>query len=498
MKYTKAYTDNNNDLNLRDVEDYSDEYYENQPGDAISTSTNHRRTRKKNPLALGLLAIGTLLVIGGIIFAVLGKNKERASSKSASASAPEQAPVPTAPLSPAPAAGKNEAIATLEPTHSTIYDFIATLVGETILQDTNSLAYRALSWLETQKDQSLGNARLQQRFALACLYLSTTQKSSWVNSDGWMSESDECTWYGIECKHHRLISLNLTDNGLEGLVPWEISFLKPNLLSLELSRNHILNEGQELAWIGQLTNLRMLDIEHTYMSYNGIPPYISKLTQLKILDISETLFVGDLDGSIFAPLTQLVYLEMGGNLYNTTLPQEIVNLPSLEALYAYENGLEGDLTFLRNLTKIVELWLDGNSDISGTIPSDIGLLTNLMSLSITHCDLWGQIPTEIGKLTLMEQMWFYGNWLSGSIPTEIVGLPNLKILGLEDNNITDVAMPQGLCEKDMIALSADCGGEYDLVECSCCTCCESPCPVVNLPTYDNTRLLQMHEEIRKL
>lgn len=242
----------------------------------------------------------------------------------------------------------------------------------------------------------------------------------------------------------------------------------------------------------------MLDVEHTLLSYNGVPPYISKLSQLKILDISETLFVGDLDGSVFTPLTELVYLEMGGNLYNTTLPQEIISLPSLEALYIYENGLEGDLNFLPSLSKIVELWMDGNPYMTGTIPIHIGRLSNLMSLSITHCDLWGQIPTQIGKLTLMEQMWFYGNWLSGSIPTELVNMSNLKILGLEDNNITDATMPQGLCDKGMLALSADCGEDNNLVDCPCCSCCESPCPVVNLPTYDNTRLLQMHEEIRRL
>ncbi len=242
----------------------------------------------------------------------------------------------------------------------------------------------------------------------------------------------------------------------------------------------------------------MLDLEQTFLSYNGIPSYISHLSELKILDVSETLFIGDLDGSIFTPLTNLIYLEMGGNLYNTTLPEEITSLPSLEALYIYENGLEGDLTFLPKLSKIVELWIDGNPDLTGTIPTEIGLLTNMMSLSATHCDLWGQIPTEIGKLTLMEQMWFYGNWFSGTIPTELASLPNLKILGLEDNNITNTVMPQGLCDKNMLSLSADCAGEDNLVDCDCCTCCEYPCRAINLPNYGNTRLLQMQEEIRRL
>jgi hypothetical protein len=158
----------------------------------------------------------------------------------------------------------------------------------------------------------------------------------------------------------------------------------------------------------------MLDVGGTSFAYNGIPLYISKLSELKILDISDTYFIGELDGSIFAPLTQLMYLEMGGNFYNSTLPQQLIDLPNLEALYAYECGLKGDIGFLPSMGKIVELWLDGNADLGGTIPTEVGQLTNMASLSATNCDMWGQIPSELGKLTMMEQMWFYGNWFSGT------------------------------------------------------------------------------------
>ena len=157
-------------------------------------------------------------------------------------------------------------------------------------------------------------------------------------------------------------------------------------------------------------------MENTYFSYNGIPHYIGQLTELKILDVADTLFVGELDGSIFEPLTQLLYLEIGGNLYNSTLPQEIIELPNLEAIYAYDCGLTGDVEFLPSLNKIVEIWLDENPDLGGTIPTEIGRLNTMASLSLTNCDMWGQIPSEIGKLTMMEQMWFFGNWFSGMLP----------------------------------------------------------------------------------
>lgn len=243
----------------------------------------------------------------------------------------------------------------------------------------------------------------------------------------------------------------------------------------------------------------LLDIENTYFSYDGVPPYISQLSDLKILDISENYFIGDLDGSIFAPLTQLLYLEMGGNLFNSTMPVEISKLPNLEALYAYDNGLEGDVEFLSHLKHVVEVWLDDNPDLGGSIPTQIGHLTNMASLSVSNCDMEGPLPTEIGKLVEMEQMWFYGNWFNGSIPSEFANLPKLQILGLEDNSFADVSMPKAFCQKNMVALSADCGGDTVKVTCDCCTCCEAPCPIANLPSRGGSgRFLEVMEEIRRL
>jgi hypothetical protein len=264
MMHGQTYADTNgamNSMGMEDVDDYTSDYYENQPGDVISSTTSHRRTRKKNPVALTLLAVGTLMVIGGIGFAVLGKEEEMSNSSMANNSSPKPPTFEAGPTQ-APVEAPThtvEAPVTLGPTHETIYDFVLSLVGDTALLDENSLASRALTWMEgTHDPDRFGNQRLQQRFSLACLHMATTQDDSkWINESGWMSQQNECDWYGVECKHHKLIALNLTANGLEGLIPWEITFLKDHLLSLELASNDLLvNEGSELAWMGELTNLR--------------------------------------------------------------------------------------------------------------------------------------------------------------------------------------------------------------------------------------------------
>lgn len=258
MMQAQRYTDDVpaiEDNGMQDVEDYTSDYYENNPGDVVSNSTNHRRARKKNTCALSLLAVGTLMIIIGIGFAMVGKNEEKNSSSMANkapfVASPTKAPVP------APTHGDHEALASLGPTHETIYDFIVTLVGTTPLLDENSLASRALAWLEETHDADrFGNERIKQRFSLACLHMATSEDSDWVDDSGWMSDQDECAWHGVECKEHKLIALNLTANGLGGIVPWEITFLKDFLVSLEIASNDLVNENEELAWMGELTNLR--------------------------------------------------------------------------------------------------------------------------------------------------------------------------------------------------------------------------------------------------
>ena len=82
----------------------------------------------------------------------------------------------------------------------------------------------------------------------------------------------------------------------------------------------------------------------------------------------------------------------------------------------------------------------------------------------------------------------------GTIPSEIGQLERLKILQIEDNYITG-PMPEGICDlKDadngLLALGADCE-DSAWVNCTCCTCCAAPCPVVNIPL---TRRFLLEEE----
>jgi len=88
-----------------------------------------------------------------------------------------------------------------------------------------------------------------------------------------------------------------------------------------------------------------------------------------------------------------------------------------------------------NIVVIVGLTLDSAS-IVGTLPNEIGNLTNLVILRLTgNQGLTGPIPAEIAKLTSLQILDLHGNNFSGNIP-DLNALANLQQLDLSGNQLT--------------------------------------------------------------
>ena len=79
--------------------------------------------------------------------------------------------------------------------------------------------------------------------------------------------------------------------------------------------------------------------------------------------------------------------------------------------------------------------------LTGSIPPEIGNLTNLRSLTLMGTGLTGSIPPEIGNLTNLERLNLEQNQLTGSIPPEIFNL-NLLELNLRGNQLTGSIPPE--------------------------------------------------------
>ena len=80
-------------------------------------------------------------------------------------------------------------------------------------------------------------------------------------------------------------------------------------------------------------------------------------------------------------------------------------------------------------------------NLSGPIPSDIGLLTNLTSLNLSANNISGSIPPELGSLINLSYLYLQNNDLSGVIPSTFGNLIKLKRLKLYANQLTgDIPM----------------------------------------------------------
>lgn len=85
--------------------------------------------------------------------------------------------------------------------------------------------------------------------------------------------------------------------------------------------------------------------------------------------------------------------------------------------------------------RVVELRLPGRG-LSGQLPSGIGNLTSLQTLSLRFNALTGTIPADFANLAALRNLYFQGNQLSGEIPEFLFTLPNLIRLNLAHNNFS--------------------------------------------------------------
>ena len=62
--------------------------------------------------------------------------------------------------------------------------------------------------------------------------------------------------------------------------------------------------------------------------------------------------------------------------------------------------------------------------LSGSIPSELGNLANLDTLSLYENQLSESIPSELGNLDNLEYLYLGGNQLSGCVPTKLLDVPS--------------------------------------------------------------------------
>ena len=122
-----------------------------------------------------------------------------------------------------------------------------------------------------------------------------------------------------------------------------------------------------------------------------------------------------------------------GSDLNGVLPSGLSNLTALERLTVNDTQISGSIPAeLGALTTLGKLEIADNPRITGNIPPELGNLTNLTSLDLVGNALTGDIPAALfgagetpGTLKL-EEINLGDNLLTGSIPAEIANLAALE------------------------------------------------------------------------
>jgi Leucine-rich repeat (LRR) protein len=134
--------------------------------------------------------------------------------------------------------------------------------------------------------------------------------------------------------------------------------------------------------------------------------------------------------------THVVKIDLSGNQLTGSIPAELGDISNLVYLFLSNNQLTGSIPAeLGNLSNLQTLSL-GSNQLTGSIPAELASLSNLQQLELSRNQLTGSIPAELGNLSNLHNVELGQNELTGSIPAELGNLSNLKFLSLVGNELT--------------------------------------------------------------
>ncbi|XP_020210626.2 receptor-like protein EIX2 [Cajanus cajan] len=240
-----------------------------------------------------------------------------------------------------------------------------------------------------------------------------------------------------------LVLINLGHNNLTGKIPNSI-FLS-NLRFLHLGSNKFF--GEVPFSIKNCKNLWILDLGHNNLS--GVIPSLGQ--SVKGLKLGPNHFGGNIPTQI-CQLRSLMVMDISSNRLSGPIPNCLHNITAMLSIYVSTRRVGFILHFsgfhikiissIRILIKGNELsYVDlmtvidlSNNKLSGSLPSEMFMLSGLQSLNLSHNQFMGTIPQEIGNLKPLESIDLSRNNFSGEIPQTMSILHYLEVLNLSFNN----------------------------------------------------------------
>ncbi|KAH1053245.1 hypothetical protein GLYMA_08G266100v4 [Glycine max] len=224
--------------------------------------------------------------------------------------------------------------------------------------------------------------------------------------------------------------------GLKGKLTGDIGQLT-ELRSLDLSFNRDLT-GPLSPQLGDLSNLNILILAGCSFSGN-IPDDLGKLSELSFLALNSNNFTGKIPPSL-GNLSKLYWLDLADNQLTGPIPVSTSNTPGLDLLlkakhfHFNKNHLSGSIPpkLFSSEMILIHILFDGNN-LSGTIPSTLVLVKSVEVLRLDRNFLTGEVPSDINNLTNINELNLAHNKFIGPLP-DLTGMDTLNYVDLSNNS----------------------------------------------------------------
>ncbi|XP_007019716.2 PREDICTED: probable leucine-rich repeat receptor-like protein kinase At5g49770 isoform X1 [Theobroma cacao] len=271
-------------------------------------------------------------------------------------------------------------------------------------------------------------------------------KDSWQNTPpSWDKSDDPCgaPWEGVTCNSSRVTALGLSTMGLKGKLSGDIGELT-ELRSLDLSFNRDLT-GSLSPRLGDLEKLNILILAGCGFTGN-IPEELGKLAELSFLALNSNNFTGRIPPSL-GTLSKLYWLDLADNQLMGSIPVSTPTSPGLDLLlkakhfHFNKNKLSGTIPpkLFSSEMVLIHILFDGNQ-FAGNIPSTLGHVQTLEVLRLDRNALTGKVPSNLNNLTNINELNLAHNNLTGPLP-DLTSMNTLNYVDLSNNSFDPTETP---------------------------------------------------------
>ncbi|CAB9518573.1 LRR receptor-like serine threonine-protein kinase [Seminavis robusta] len=334
-----------------------------------------------------------------------------------------------------------------------------------ILEEPASPQSRAFEWLVEEMDvlHNLTDQRVVQRFVLATFYFANSEEQ-WLFSNNWLNHSvHECLWYSSLEDWYFFSEANIYIP-LDHITPCEqypAGYLEDGILyqgdgilkHFWLSFNGV-HHPRRALWPFKFG----VSFDVGMWAFGSIPEALGSLSKLGVIHFFYNSLTGTIPSSLFSLTNSMQAITLVGNQLTGPIPTELGLLTTLVGLAVEANLFTGTIpTELGRLTGLRSLFLAG-LNLNGALPNELAVLTDMELLQLHNSGLTGTLPKWLGNMTSLEGLTLSDNSLTGTIPTELGLLTKLWNLWLGGNALSGgIPSEIGKCEQMIFLVLERCG-----------------------------------------